>query len=99
MTPQQFSKIVTSFPNRKRTARPATLERTEPASVSVSTTESEVPRQLKVVILSIKQKFIARLAAPIPPEPNQAPEPTIPPVTVCADAQPAPAGIVAHLKR
>ena len=72
MTPQQFSKIVTSFPNRKYAARPATLVCTEPASVSVSTTESEVPRQLEIVILSLKQKFIARLAAPIPTEPNQA---------------------------
>ena len=85
------------YPDGKYAARPATLVRTEPASVSVSTTESEVPRQLKIVILSPRQKFIARLAVPIPPEPNQAPEPTSIAVTVCAGAQPAPAMLVAHL--
>ena len=85
------------YPERKYAARPATLVRTEPASVSVSTPESEVPRQLEIVILSPKQKFIARLAVPIPTEPNQALEPTSTLVTGPAGAGPAPSALVAHL--
>ena len=65
--------------------------------MSLSAPESEVPRQLEIVILSLKQKFITRLEAPMPTEPNQAPEPTSTLVTGPAGAGPAPSALVAHL--